>query len=65
MLFACTNLMNELSNVSNAINSLNSTDFIKVILYGDKNFDNATNFKIIAAIFKFVKTTKYFEETLF
>ena len=65
MLFACANLMNELNNVSNAINSLNSTDFIRVILYGDKNFDNAINFKIIAAIIKFIKTTKYFEETLF
>ena len=65
MLSSYTTLMNELSNVINAINSLNSTDFIKVILYGDKNFDNATNFKIIAAIIKFIKTTKYFEETLF
>ena len=32
--------MNKLNNISNAINSLNSTDFIRVILYGDKNFDN-------------------------
>ena len=31
-------LMNELNNISNAMNSLNSTDFIRVILYGDKNF---------------------------
>ena len=38
--------MNELNNISNAINYLNSTDFIKVILCGDKNFDNVSNFKI-------------------
>ena len=46
-LSARTTLMNELNNISNAINSLNSTDLIRVILYGDKNFDNVTNFKII------------------
>ena len=38
-------LMNELNNISNAINYLNSTDFIRVILYGDKNFD-VTNFDV-------------------
>ena len=30
-----------------------------------KNFDNVTNFKIIAATIKFIKTTKRFEEALF
>ena len=64
-LSARTSLMNELSNISNAINSLNSTDLIRVILYGDKNFDNVTNFKIITATIKFIKTTKRFEEALF
>ena len=57
--------MNELNNISNAINSLNSTDFIRVILYGDKNFDNVTDFKIISATIKFIKTAKRFEEALF
>ena len=33
--------------------------------YGDKNFDNVTNFKIITATIKFIKTTKGFEEALF
>ena len=64
-LSARTTLMNELSDISNAINSLNSTYFIRVILYGDKNFDNVTHFKIITATIKFVKTTKRFEEALF
>ena len=58
-------LMNELNNISNAINSVNLTDFIKVIFYGDKNFDNVTNFKMITATIKFIKTTKRFEEALF
>ena len=51
--------MNELNNISNAISSLNSTDTLRVILYGDKNF--VTNFKIITATIKFIKTTKRFE----
>ena len=59
---ACINFMNELNNISNTINSLNSTDFIRVILYGDKDFDNVTNFKIITATIKFTKTAKGFEE---
>ena len=57
--------MNELNNISNAINSLNSIDFIRVILYGDKKFDNVTNFKIIITTIKFIKTMKRFEEALF
>ena len=58
-------LMNELSNISNAINCLNLTDIIRVILYGNKNFDNVTNFEIITVTIKFNKTTKRFEEVLF
>ena len=64
-LSARTTLMNELNNISNTINSLNSTDLIRVILYGNKNFDDVTNFKIITATIKFTKTTKLFEEPLF
>ena len=64
-LSARTTLMNKLNNISNAINSLNSTDLIRVILYGDKNFDNVTNSKIITGTIKFMKTTKRFDETLF
>ena len=48
-------------NISGTTNSLNSTDFIRVILYGDKNFDNVTNFKIITVSIKFIKTTQRFE----
>ena len=44
------------------INYLNSTDFIRVILHGDKNLDNVTNFNLISIA---VKTTKRFEEALF
>ena len=57
-------IINKLSNISNVINSLNSTDFFRVILYGDKNFDNVTNLKIITTTIKFIKTTKSFEEAL-
>ena len=55
--------MNELNNISTAISSLNLIDFIRQILYGDKNF-NVTNLKKTATI-KFIKTTKRFKEALF
>ena len=58
-------LMNELNNISNPMNYLNSTDLIRVTLYGHKDFDNVTNFKITTATIKFIKTTKCFEEALF
>ena len=64
-LSACTTLTNELNNISNAINYLNWTEFIKVILYGNKNFDNVTNFKIMTSVINFIKTMKRFEEALF
>ena len=64
-LSACTTLMSELNNITNGINSLNSTDLIRVILYGDKNFDNDTNLIIITAAIKFIKTQKRFEGALF
>ena len=57
--------MNELNNISNVISFSNLTDFIRVILYGDKNFDNITNFKMITATTKFFKTMKRLEEALF
>ena len=57
--------MKELKNISNTTNSLNSTEFIRVILYGNKNCDNVTNFKIMTATIKYIKTTKCFEEVLF
>ena len=56
--------LNELNSISNAKNSLNSTDFIRLILHGDKNFDNVTNFKATTATIKFIKITKRFEVAL-
>ena len=56
--------MDELSNISNDVNPLNSSDFIRVISYGDKNFDNVSNFKIKTATIKFIKTATRFEVAL-
>ena len=69
-LSATTTLKNELNNINNTIifftsteyiRVINSTEFIRVILYGDKHFDNVTNFKMITATIKFIKTMKRFE----
>ena len=53
--------MNDINNISNEINFLKSTDLIRVIFHGDKNFDKVTNFKIMIATIKFIKTSKPFE----
>ena len=45
-------------------NFLNSIDLIRVVFYWDKNLEKNTNFKIIPATIKFIKTTKRFEEAL-
>ena len=45
-------------------NFLNSVDLIRVVFYWDKNLEKNTNFKIIPATIKFIKTTKRFEEAL-
>ena len=47
------------------MNTLNPTDFTRVVLFGNRNCDNVTNFKIITATIKFIKTTKRFEEAHF
>ena len=57
--------MNDLNNVSTAITPLNSNDFLRVILYGDKSFNKATNCKILTASIKFIKDTQRFEKSLF
>ena len=59
------NLMSDLNNVNAAIASLNPNDFFRVILYGDKNFNKETNYKILTASIKFIKDTQYFEKSLF
>ena len=56
--------MNKLNNISNVINYFNSTDFIRVILYGDTDFD-VTNFKIITATMKFIKTKNILKKFYF
>ena len=57
--------MSDLNNVNAAIASLNPNDFLRVILYGDKNFNKETNYKILTASIKFIKDTQYFEKSLF
>ena len=55
--------MNKLNNISNVINYFNSIDFIRVILYGDTDFD-VTNFKITATM-KFIKTKNILKKFYF
>ena len=57
--------MNDLNNINTAIDYLNPSNLLRVILYGDKNFNKETNSKIITASIKFIKDTKRFEKSLF
>ena len=44
-----TTLMNDLNNINTAIASLNPNDLLRVIVYGDKSFNQGTNCKILTA----------------
>ena len=57
--------MNELDNIRNATNYLNSTDFIWVTLYGDKNFDNVINSKIMMQLSSLVKPQNVLKKLTF
>ena len=41
--------MNDLNNINTAIASLNPNDLLRVIVYGDKSFNQGTNCKILTA----------------
>ena len=45
--------------------SLNENDLLYVIMYGNKNFDNNMNIRILTATIKLVKDSERFDEPLF
>ena len=60
-----TTLINDLNNINTATASLSSNYLLRVILYGDENFNKEANCKILTASIKFIKDTKRFEKSLF
>ena len=45
--------------------SLNENDFLHVMLYGNKNFENNRNIGILTATIKFIKDSGRFDQPLF
>ena len=57
--------MNELNSINSKFNTLEPDELIRTILYGDKNFDNYSSFKILTATINFAKQTQRFERALY
>ena len=49
--------MNELNSKNSKFNTLEPDELVRTILYGDKNFDNDSNLKILTATINFIKQT--------
>ena len=56
--------MTDLKNINDTIMSLNENDLLHVILYGNKNYDNNMNIRILTAIIKFIKVSERFDQPL-
>ena len=40
-------------------------ELVRIILYGDENFDNDSNFKMVTGTISFIKQTKRIEPALY
>ena len=58
-------LMTDLKNINDAIMSLNENYLLRVILYGNKNFDNNMNISILTATIKIIKASERFDQPHF
>ena len=45
--------------------TLKSDELVKVILFGDKKFHNGSNFKVLRATIKIIKSTQHLEQALY
>ena len=57
--------MTRLKNVNDVIMYLNENDLLHVIMYGNKNFDNNMNIRILTAAIKLSKESERFDQPLF
>ena len=60
-----TALTNELSSINCGIVSLRPSALLEVIFYGDKIFNDKSNYRILTAIINYIKNTQRFEQALF
>ena len=56
--------MTDLKIINDITMSLNENDLLHVILYGNKNYDNNMNIKILTATIRFIKVSERFDQLL-
>ena len=61
----CTTHMNELNSTNSKSSTLEPDELVRTILYGDKNFDNDSNLKILTLTTNFIKQTQQFEQDFY
>ena len=57
--------MAKLKNINCAVIFLNESDLVHVIKYGNKNFGNNMNIRMLTVIIKFIKDSERFDQPLF
>ena len=57
--------MNELNSTNSKSSTLEPDELVRTILYGDKNFDNDSNLKILTLTTNFIKQTQHFEQDFY
>ena len=57
--------MNELNSTNSKSDTLEPDELVRTILYGDENFDNDSNLKILTVTINFIKQTQQYEQALY
>ena len=57
--------MNELNSTNSKSDTLEPDELARTIRYGDKNFDNDSNLKILTVTINFIKQTQQYEQALY
>ena len=60
-----TTLLNELNTIEPSLISLNDNEFVEILIFGNPNFSNDINQKILKCTISFLKNTKRFDDPLF
>ena len=58
------NLMNELNDIDNSITLRQANELLRIILYGDCNFKDNVNKRILIATIQFIKNSNRFNQSL-
>ena len=56
--------MNELNDIDNFVNSRQPNELLRIILYGDRKFQDNANKRILIAAIQFIKNCNMFNQSL-